>query len=62
MPTILTRYLYDKEQAEFSLLVSMLCCDRDQAKFWAYELYYSGFKYETVSYLLKLFYQLYQRQ
>jgi len=62
MPTILTRYLYDKEQAEFSLLVAMLTCDVDQAKFWAYEVYYSGFKYETVTYLLKLFYQLYYKQ
>ena len=60
MSIIFTRYLYDKEQVEFSLLVSVLNHDREQSKFWAYELYHSGFKLEVIAYLLKLYFHLYQ--
>lgn len=43
----LTRYLYDKEHVEFSLLCAIQERKREEALFWAYELYHSGFKYET---------------
>jgi hypothetical protein len=62
MTLILTRYLYEKQQVEFSLLVSILLKrDRDESKFWAYELYHSGFKLEVIAYILKLYYHLYHK-
>ena len=42
---IFTRYLYVKDEVRISLLVSILK-KSDDALFWAYELYYSGFKNE----------------
>lgn len=56
---ILTRYLYNKEHVEFSFFLSLLNRDRAQAKFWIYELYYSGFKYDCFTLVWKLYYQLY---
>jgi hypothetical protein len=44
---------------EYSLFLSLLNRDRDQAKFWIYELYYSGFKRECFVLVWKLYYQLY---
>ena len=44
---VLTRYLYNKEQVEFSLLASIRERKREEAMFWAYELYHSGFKVEV---------------
>ena len=58
--TVLTRYLYSKEHVEYSLLVAILGRRREESKFWAYELYHSGFKMEVVAYVLKLYYHLYQ--
>ncbi len=55
----LTRYLYNKEHVEYSLLLALLRRDREQAKFWIYELYHSGFKYECFELVWKLYYQLY---
>ena len=49
-----TRYLYEKEEVKLSLLFSILKRKED-ATFWAYELYYSGFKDE----LKDLFWQIY---
>lgn len=43
----LTRYLYNKENVEFSLLCAIRERKREEALFWAYELYYSGFKDEV---------------
>jgi hypothetical protein len=56
---ILTRYIYDKENLQFSILLALLNKDREQAKFWVYELYYSGFKTETFHLLWELYYKLY---
>ena len=42
MPFQFTRYLYVKEEVELSLFISLLNKKND-ALFWAYELYYSGF-------------------
>ena len=39
----LTRYLYNKEHVEFSLLTAIQERKREEALFWAYELYHSGF-------------------
>jgi len=56
---ILTRYLYNKEHVEYSLFLALLKRDREQAKFWIYELYHSGFKQECFVLVWKLYYQLY---
>ena len=39
---ILTRYLYKKSQVEYSLFISLLNRDCNEALFWTYELYFSG--------------------
>ncbi len=44
---VFTRYLYNKEHVEFSLLDALRERNREEALFWAYELYHSGFKYEV---------------
>ena len=54
-----TRYLYDKDHVEYSFFLALLNRDRVQAKFWIYELYYSGFKQECFVLVWKLYYQLY---
>ena len=51
---ILTRYLYPKHNVEYSLANALFKKDSEQAKFWAYELYYSGFIDETIN-LLRYF-------
>lgn len=52
---IFTRYLYIKEEVELTLLVSILN-KSDDSIFWAYELYYSGFKDDLFSLLWKIYY------
>jgi hypothetical protein len=42
-PVIFTRYLYEKTEVLHSLLFALLDHCREEALFWAYELYYSGF-------------------
>lgn len=53
-----TRYLYEFHQVQYSLQESILEKKREEALFWAYELYHSGFK-EEVWYLIKHLYLLY---
>ena len=55
---IFTRYLYIKEEVEYSLLLSLLN-KSDDALFWAYELYYSGFQEDLIYYILKIYYDFY---
>jgi hypothetical protein len=52
---IFTRYLYVKDEVEISLATSILE-KKDDAIFWAYELYYSGYKKETFELLWKIYY------
>ena len=52
---ILTRYLYQKHNVEYSLYISLFQKDAEQAKFWAYELFYSGYKKQTVHLLLEIY-------
>lgn len=56
---ILTRYIYEKENLKYSILLALLNKDREQVKFWVYELYYSGFKTETFHLLWDFYYKLY---
>ena len=57
----LTRYLYIKEDVMLSLLMAILEKNRDEALFWAYELYYSGFEELTCSYLYVTYKQSFYR-
>ena len=55
----LTRFLYNKMYVEYSLLLSLLKRDQDEALFWSFELYFSGFKRETLLLLWKYYFTLY---
>ena len=55
---IFTRYLYIKDEVKLALLISILN-KSDDAIFWAYELYYSGFKMELFEYIWKIYYDFF---
>lgn len=55
---IFTRYLYIKDEARAALLISLLH-KKDDAIFWAYELYYSGFQNELFDLLWQIYYDFY---
>lgn len=55
---ILTRYLYLKDEVKLALLISILN-KSDDAIFWGYELYYSGFKLELYDYIWKIYYDFF---
>ena len=55
---IFTRYLYLKDEVKLALLVSLLK-KSDDAIFWAYELYYSGFKTELFEFIWHIYYIFY---
>lgn len=55
---IYTRYLYIKDEVRVALLVSILN-KRDDAIFWGYELYYSGFQMELFELLVKIYYDFF---
>ena len=46
-----TRYLYEKNEVLHSLLFALLNHNREEALFWAYELYFSGFEMELVHWI-----------
>lgn len=54
-----TRYLYEKTCVEYSLLIALLERNSEKALFWAYELYFSGFKNQVFSLIWKYYYLLY---
>jgi hypothetical protein len=53
-----TRYLYEKDEVKLSLIMCILN-KKDDAIFWAYELYYSGFQNELVTVFWSLYYDFY---
>jgi hypothetical protein len=53
-----TRYLYEKEEVKLSLILCILN-KKEEAIFWAYELYYSGFKAELVNLFWTMYYDFY---
>jgi hypothetical protein len=55
---IFTRYLYEKDEVKLSLLMSILNKKND-AVFWANELYYSGFKDELKTFLWNIYYDFF---
>ena len=56
---IFTRYLYEKNQVEAALLISLLEKKTDEAVFWAYELYHSGFVKDLFHLWMKIYYDFY---
>jgi hypothetical protein len=55
---VFTRYLYVKDEVRVALLVSILN-KSDDAIFWAYEMYYSGFKNELLGLIWKIYYDFF---
>lgn len=55
---VFTQYLYIKEEVYIALLVSILN-KKDDAIFWAYELYYSGFQAELLQLIWKIYYDFF---
>jgi hypothetical protein len=56
---IYTRYLYGKLEVKQSLLIALLDKHLDEALFWAYELYYSGFTDDVFSYVVNIYEEFY---
>ena len=56
----LTRYLYIKEEVMISLVISILEKNREEALFWAYELYWSGFQEETFEFLMSFYGEMFE--
>jgi hypothetical protein len=52
---VLTRYLYIYDEVLTSLAAAIIEKDREQAMFWTYELYYSGYQLEVAEYLLAVY-------
>lgn len=52
---LFTRYLYVKNDIVWTLFYIIVWGDLDQALFWAYELYYSGFQEETFDILIFIY-------
>jgi hypothetical protein len=52
---IFTRYLYSKSDVKQSLLLALLEHNDKESLFWAYELYYSGFKHDVFVYLINIY-------
>ena len=53
-----TRYLYEKDEVKIALLISLLN-KSDESIFWAYELFYSGFKDELIEWIWIIYYDFY---
>jgi hypothetical protein len=57
---VLTRYLYNKIQVISSFMMSIFDHRCDEALFWGYELYYSGFKNKVFQIIIKLYEEAYK--
>ena len=55
---VFTRYLYLKDEVRIALLLSILN-KSDDAIFWAYELYYSGYKNELFALVWQIYYDFF---
>jgi len=53
---ILTRYLYIKDEVKYAILVSILEKQQEQALFFAFEMYYSGFQEELFEWFWEIYY------
>ena len=54
---IFTRYLYEFNLVKYSLQQSIIEKKREEALFWAYELYHSGFREEVWEYVRQVYLQ-----
>lgn len=54
-----TRYLYEKEEVKISLITSILNKKEDDALFWAFELFHSGFTSDLTQLIWDLYYNFY---
>lgn len=59
MTTIFTRYLYIKEEVHHALLIALLRNKKDEALFWGFELFHSGFAEELMDHLWTIYYDFY---
>jgi hypothetical protein len=48
---VLTRYLYIKQEVLASIALALIESNLEEALFWAYELYYSGFQEECMEFI-----------
>jgi hypothetical protein len=51
---VLTRYLYNKPDVLRSLRWALFSQETEEALFWAYEIYYSGFEEEIMGFLYNI--------
>lgn len=58
-PVIFTRYLYNKVEVKQALFISLLNKNLDEAMFWAYELYFSGFGTDVFDYIINVYREIY---
>jgi len=56
---VLTRYLYIKDEVKIALVLCLLEKQREQSLFWAYELYYSGFREELFEFLWIIYFDFF---
>lgn len=54
-----TRYLYEKDEVTIALIVAVLNKKEDEALFWTYELFYSGFIKELTRFIWQIYYDFY---
>ena len=56
-----TRYLYQMVEVKQSLFIALLDHNPDEALYWMYELYYSGFDEEVYDYILLIYDAIYMK-
>lgn len=56
-----TRYLYPANSVKHSLVIALLERNPDEALFWTYELYYSGFEEDTFTFIKRVYEMFYKK-
>lgn len=56
-----TRYLYQMVEVKQSLFLALLDHKPEEALFWTYELYHSGFKTELYNYIVMVYITIYKK-
>ena len=56
-----TRYLYQMVEVKQSLFIALLDHNPEEALYWMYELYYSGFDEEVYNYILLIYDTIYKK-
>lgn len=56
-----TRYLYQMVEVKQSLFLALLDHNPDEALFWTYELYHSGFKPDLYNYIVLIYITIYKK-